>query len=217
MRPSLTLGAGLLVAIVASAAATAQTPARRIAGDVVRFDAGVLEVKTAAGESLSVKLADKARISTRAASDLAHVQQGGFIGTTAAPRADGTLVASEVHIFPEAMRGTGEGHRPMTGNNTMTNATVSKIAGGATRNTMTNATVANVAKADGERTLTLTYRGGQTVVVVPADTPIMTIDTGDPSMLVPGAHVVVYATTGSDGGLTADRVSVGKDGYVPPL
>lgn len=217
MRLSSMIWSGVVFGLMAIASATAQTPARRIAGDVVRFDAGVLEVKTAAGENVRVKLADRARISTRAASDLAHVQQGSFIGTTAAPRADGTLVASEVHIFPEAMRGTGEGHRPMTGNNTMTNATVSKISGGATRNTMTNATVADVANANGEGTLTLTYKGGENVVVVPSDTPIMTIGAGDPSMLVPGAHVVVYATTDPGGALVADRVSVGKDGYVPPL
>jgi len=206
----------LTLALVASVA-VAQTP-RKIAGDVVRFDAGVLEVKTTMGEATRIGLADNARISARAASDLAHLQQGGFIGTTAAPRADGTLVASEVHIFPEAMRGTGEGHRPMTGNDTMTNATVSKIAtAGSARSTMTNATVANVGDSHGERTLTLTYKGGEKVVVVPANVPIMTIEPGERSMLVPGAHVVVYATTDSSGGLVAERVSVGKNGYVPPL
>jgi len=217
MRLSLLVSIGLVLG-VGAVAAIAQTPARKIAGDVVRLDAGVLQVKTAAGEEVRAKLADKTRISTRAASDLAHVRQGSFIGTTAAPRADGTLVASEVHIFPEAMRGTGEGHRPMTGTNTMTNATVSKISGGgAARNTVANATVADVAIANGERTLTLTYNGGEAVVSVPADTPVMTVDVGDPSMLVPGTHVIVYATADPSGALVADRVSVGKDGYVPPL
>ncbi len=42
------------------------------------------------------------------------------------PQADGTQKAVEIHIFPEAMRGTGEGHRPwdLMPNSTMTNATV---------------------------------------------------------------------------------------------
>src|SRR6266545_5755364 len=139
--------AGLFLAFLAFASATAQdAPRSRIAGAIVRSDAGVLDLKTASGENVRVKLSDHVRISARGASDFAHVQAGSFIGTTAAPRADGTLVASEVHIFPEAMRGNS-GHRPTAGNNTMTNATVSSISGSsATRSAMTNATVANVGK-----------------------------------------------------------------------
>ena len=115
------------------------------------------------------------------------------------------LYASEVHIFPESMRGTGEGHRPMdTGpGNTMTNATVSSVgavkAGDAAGagNTMTNATVAQVARGEPERRLTLTYAGGEKVVIVPANTPIVMVEPADRSLLTPGAHVIVYATQAS--------------------
>ena len=95
---------------------------------------------------------------------------GVYLGTIAAPRADGMLYASEVHIFPETMRGTGEGHRPMdTGpGNTMTNAMVSSVgaakADARPGNTMTNATVAQVARGESDRRLTLTYAGGEKVV-----------------------------------------------------
>ncbi|HSQ80214.1 MAG TPA: DUF5666 domain-containing protein [Casimicrobiaceae bacterium] len=217
MRLALTVWLSFLLGVVA-VAAYAQRGPRKIAGDVVWFESGVLAIRMTSGEDVRIKLTDRTRISTRAASDLSHVQQGSFIGATAAPRADGTLVASEVHIFSEAMRGTGEGHRPMAGKNTMTNATVTSISGGhVARSTMTNATVANIADSNGERRLTLTYKGGQKVVVVPSGTPVTTIDIGEPSLLVSGAHVVAYATTQPDGSLTAERVSVGKNGYVPAL
>ena len=215
MRLTRTVWLGLLLGFMA-VAAYAQGGQRKIAGDVVGFKSGVLDVRTTSGEEVRIKLTDRTRISTRAVSDLSDVRPGSFIGTTAAPRADGTLVASEVHIFSEAMRGTGEGHRPMAGKNTMTNATVTSVSGGrVARSTTTNATVANIAASSEERRLTLTYKGGQNVVVVPIGTPVMTIDVGEPSMLESGAHVVVYAATQPDGSLTAERVSVGKSGYVP--
>ena len=132
------------------------------------------------------------------------------------------LYASEVHIFPESMRGTGEGHRPMdTGpGNTMTNATVSSVAAAKADarpgNTMTNATVAQVARGELDRRLTLTYPGGEKVVTVPVNTPIVMVEPADRSMLTPGAHVIVYATRQADGSLSADRITIGKNGFIPP-
>lgn len=217
MRALGTLFVSLLLGFGA-ATVSAQT-ARKLAADVVRVDSGVLEVRTTAGEMLRITLPDRVPISVRGASDLSQIRQGTFVGVTAAPRADGTLVASEVHLFPEALRGLGEGHRPTaSGGGTMTNATVASVTGStAAHSTMTNATVAKVAGSTGERTLTLTYKGGQKVIVVPVATPITTYEEGNAALLVPGAHVVVSATTQPDGSLRAQRVTVGKDGYVPPL
>ena len=80
-----------------------------------------------------IALPEKVSINLRTPTDISAINSGSFVGATASPRADGTLVASEVHIFPESMRGTGEGHRPMEGANTMTNATndhrISRVAG----------------------------------------------------------------------------------------
>jgi hypothetical protein len=206
----------LWVAIAFDAAG--QQPAQKVTGDVVRYNAGVLEVRTASGAQQAIDVTDRTRLSVRAASDIAQVQNGRFIGVTAAPGADGTLVASEIHIFPENMRGTGEGHRPMTGANTMTNATVSGVSrAGASPSSMMNATVAAVAGANNEVKLTLTYHGGEKTIVVPHGIPVMTTDVGNPSMLVPGAHVIVYGANSLDGRLAAERISVGKDGYVPPI
>lgn len=207
-----------------TSAVLAQTQAQKISGEVVLLEGSRLEVKSTNGQALTIKLADKARFSARSPADLATITAGSFIGTTAVPQADGTLLASEVRVFPESMRGTGEGHRPMDNEpgNTMTNATVTGIAAAGVskpRDTMTNATVANVAVAQNEngKRLTLTYKGGEKVVFVPDGIPIMMTGPGDRSLLVPGAHVVVYAAKQHDGVLVAERVSVGTKGYVPPL
>lgn len=204
--------------LATAAGAHAQNTNRKITGEIVRVESGLLVVRTASSAESKVKLTPDTRVSVRAQSDLAHVKEGSYVGATAAPRADGTLVASEVHIFPEALRGTGEGHRPMEGSNTMTNATVGNVSGGgAAKSTMTNATVGTVSGAAGERRLTLNYAGGSKVIVVPSATPVMTTDRGDASALVPRAHVIVFAAPDADGALRAERISVGKDGYVPPI
>ena len=211
--------AGCLVAL--ATLAQAQPAAQRIRGDVVALDGRNLTVKTGAGSVVTVKLADNARISARSASSLGAIVPGVFLGTTATPNVDGTLSASEVHIFPESMRGTGEGHRPMdtAPGSTMTNATVSSVATGHTKSssTMTNATVADIAASGPERRIALKYKDGEKVVVVGANVPVVMVEPGDLSMLTPGAHVLVTASKQLDGTLTADRISVGKNGLVPPI
>ena len=216
MRPALNVCV-LLLAPITFAAVAQQQASQKIAGDIARYDAGVLELRTASGGLQTVDVTDRTRVSVRGASDISDVQPGRYIGVTAAPRDDGMLVASEIHIFPENMRGTGEGHRPMTGTNTMTNATVSNVSRGASRNTMTNATVATVGGANDELKLMVTYKGGQQAIVVPRGIPVMTTDVGKLAMLVPGTHVLVYGATNANGRVTAERISVGKDGYVPPI
>jgi len=213
------LSASALAFVVTTGAAYAQP--QKIIGEVVRLDASTLQVRGSDNQVIAVKLADSTRMSGRSPADLDRIVQGAFIGTTAVPRADGMLTAVEVHIFPESMRGTGEGHRPMdTPGNTMTNATVTSVgttkAAAKPGNTMTNATVAQVARGTAERQLTLTYKGGEKVVIVPPNTPIVMVEPADRSWLVPGAHVIVYVTRQPDAALVADRLSVGKNGFVPP-
>jgi len=213
-RTLLAIGLSLVTAF-----AYAQTRLEKISGDVVALDNGVLQIKAGTASPTAVKLGNNARITVRMPTDFAKLAPGMYLGTTAVPQPDGTLLASEVHVFPEAQRGNGEGHRPMdTPGNTMTNATVSKVGeGAAPRNTMTNATVANVAGGARARSMTLTYNGGEKVVIVPEGIPILLGEVGDRSLLIPGAHVVVYASRQPDGSLTTERVSVGRGDYVPPL
>jgi hypothetical protein len=218
-RFMVTLSATCLFAL--AAVAHAQTTAQRIQGDVVSLDGRSLAVKTSAGSVVTVRLADNVRVSARSASSLGAIVPGVFLGTTAVPRADGMLSATEVHIFPESMRGTGEGHRPMDiqPGATMTNATVTSVATGHTKttSTMTNATVADMATSGSERRMALKYKDGEKIVVVGNNVPVVMVEAGDLSMLTPGAHVLVTAAKQLDGTLTSDRISVGKNGLVPPI
>jgi hypothetical protein len=160
------------------------------------------------------------RVSLRVPAKLDDIKSGTFVGTAATPGPNGTLVASEVHIFPEALRGTGEGHRPMATlpGSTMTNATVAGVSpAAAKRGTMTNATVGNVGAIAGGRTLKLAYKGGEQTVFVSDKTPVVLIEAGSRGSLTPGAHVIVYAQRDTSGALVAQRISVGANGSVPPI
>ena len=169
----------------------------------------------------TLKLQEKTRVSTATRADLGAIAKDAFIGTTAVQAKDGTLRAVEVHVFAEAMRGAGEGHRPwdLKPGSTMTNATVSGVgSGGSTApSTMTNATVSGVSPSAGGQTLTLTYAGGQKTVVVPPGTPVVRLEPADRSALSAGRHVFAAGTRQADGSVLVDRMVVGKDGVVPPM
>jgi hypothetical protein len=193
-------------------AALAQAPGERLSGEVMTFDDGKLTIKTDERQALTVVLTDNARIIIRAPGDLARLDQGLYVGVTAAPQPDGTLLASQINVFPESMRGTGEGHRPMSNlpGSTMTNATVQQV------NIVTNASVTGVSGTGDGRRLVLSYAGGQKTVIVPPSAVVIFSEIGDRNALVPGAHVVVYATRRPDASLVSERISVGKNGSVPP-
>jgi hypothetical protein len=222
VRPRSVVSLLLCVFVVAGGLAHAQAPATRVRGEIVSVNGSALHLKADSGQTVVVRLADKYTVSARSRADLAKIVPGVFLGTTAVPGPDGTLVATEVHVFPESMRGTGEGHRPMdaASGSTMTNATVTAAPAGrpaAAGRTMTNATVAAVAGSDQERRMTLRYNGGEKVVAIPKDTPIVMVEPADTAMLVAGAHVVVSGVQQSDGSVLVDRIQVGKDGLIPPM
>lgn len=192
----------LCCAILATTPLRAQVPADRFAGDVVALDGSTLRVRLHTGRAISVTLPDDAHISGRAVAEPTAIAPGTYVGTTAVTQPDGTLLASEVHIFPASMRGTGEGHRPVSS---------------APDSTMTNGSVATVADHWAARAMTLKYRGGEKVVTIPAGIPIVMVDAADRTLLVPSAHVVVYVRHRPDESLVANRVSVGLRGFVPPV
>ena len=101
-------------------------------GVVVSVSGSALQLKADSGQTLAVKLADRYTVSARSHADVTKIAPGAFLGTTAIPGPDGTLTAVEVHIFPESMRGTGEGHRPMDAapGSTTTDATVAAVTVG---------------------------------------------------------------------------------------
>jgi hypothetical protein len=190
----------------------AQVPGERLSGEVVILDDSKFTIKTAADQPVTIGLADSVRITIRAPGDLSRLDRGQYVGVTAAPQPDGTLVASQVNVFPESMRGTSEGHRPMANlpGSTMTNATVREVT-----STVTTARVTGVSGVADSRRLVLSYAGGEKTVIVPPSAAVVFSEIGDRSALVRGAHVVVYVSRRSDGSLVSERVSVGKNGSVP--
>ncbi len=211
----------LLVALLtAGGMAYAQTPQSvRIQGDLIELKAGNLSVKSVAGETLELKVVDPLRVLAISPTDFSAIQPHAYVAVTAVPQADGSLLASRINIFPESMRGVGEGHRPMAAQpgNTMTNATVSAVsASKPAGNTMTNATVTGVVDSTQTRKLTVQYPGGDKQVVVPSGLPIMMLESIQRSALVPGVHVTVTATRIADGEWTTNSITMGKNGTVPP-
>jgi len=177
-----------------------QSQGERVRGTIEKLDGGVLAVKTSDGHAMRIKLTDDARVVGVVKASMADIKPGSFIGSAAMPQPDGSQKALEVHIFPEAMRGTGEGHRPYTIPNS----------------TMTNGTVGNpVASVEGNAVM-LSYKGGEKKIVVPPGVPIVRYEIGDRSDLKPGAaFTILSAVKKSDGTFETNRVNVGRDGAVP--
>ncbi len=195
----------VIALVLVATLAQGQTPPQqmqRIRGDVVSVDGSIVEVKDRSGQMLMVKLADNYTVTAVVKVDIARITPGSFVGTATMPQADGTHSALEVLVFPESRRGSGEGHYPWD------------LQPGSM---MTNATVADVVAVDQSRKMTLRYKDGEKVVVVPPNAPIVTFEPGDRSMVKPGAHVMLGAARQPDGTLGASAISVGKDGLVPPM
>ena len=191
----------LLFAASTLAAAQAPAPTVRVRGTLEKADATALVVKLKTGETMTFAYADPFAVSEVLPVDATMLQPGTFIGTAAVPGADGSLSALEVLVFPEAARGSGEGHGPWDSQP------------GAT---MTNATVSSIAAGNGARTMTLRYKDGEKTIRVPDGVPIVTVKPGDRSLLVPGAKVMVSSQV-RNGQPTALRVLAGRNGFEPPM
>jgi hypothetical protein len=159
-------------------------------------------VKSRDGPELTIALAPNFTVAAVVKKSLDDIKDGDFVGAASTRGTDGKLHALEVLIFPEAMRGTGEGERPwdLTPDSLMTNATVSGIS-----------------SAPQGQVLKVTYKGGESEITVTPNTPIVTFAPGDASLLKPGAAVIVFALKKPDGTLTASRVTAEKDGVKPPM
>src|SRR5271170_695078 len=178
---------------VASARATIET---------VSADGANLGVRTRGGEERTIHLNSKTRFILVVPATLADVKPGAFIGVAALPGEGSELKAMEVHIFPEAMRGTGEGFRPFD------------LAPGST---MTNGNLTARVDATSGPKLTVTYKGGEQAIVVDSKTPIVAMAPGAQTDLKPGAAIIARGPKQEDGSIDAAFVLVGKDGLVPPM
>jgi hypothetical protein len=177
----------------------------RIRGVIESTDGSTYVVKSRDGAEQKITLAGNAQVAGLVKASLADVKPGSFVGVTALPQPDGSQRALEIHIFPESMRGTGEGHYPwdLQPNSSMTNGNVADIA---------NA----VSAVDGQ-TLTVKYKDGEQKISVLAATPIVAYIAGDKSDLKVGAKVFVVAAKQPDGTLQGRAWRVGRDGVTPPM
>jgi len=192
----------LVGTIIAAWCAAATAQGVRVRGTIEKADGNVLTLKSSDGAQLKLTLTDDARIVAVVKASMADIKEGTFLGSAAMPQADGTQKALEVHIFPEQMRGTGEGHRPYAPvpNSTMTNGSAAGMM---------------VAGVEGS-TIVVKYKEGEKKIVVPAGVPIVRYEIGGKGDLKAGApFTVLAATKKADGTLEANRINVGRDGVVP--
>lgn len=207
LRPSRSLAFAatltLATVLVAAPAFAQSAQTVRLRGQIETLEGGVLKMKTRAGEAVAVKLAPNYGVTELRKAELSEIKDGLYIGVTAMPQKDGTLRAIAIHIFPQAMKGTAEGHGPWDV---------------APETTMTNATVDGEVTKGASTTLKVKYKDGEKTVVVVPETKIVAMEPGKPEMLKPGAHILIFgATKAADGSLSASRVVVGRDGLVPPM
>lgn len=198
------LASSVILAAIAAMPAQAQAPAakpERLRGIIEKVDGHKVTAKSDRGDELTLDLADKAMVVEVATAALSDIKDGSFIGSGAMPQPDGTQKAIEVHIFPDSMRGTGEGFRPWTRpGSTMTNGTVG----------------ATVTSVNGPL-ITIRYKGGEQKIDVPPGTPIVKYSVGDLSALKPGAvFAVIAAVKRPDGAFDVKRINVGVNGASPP-
>ena len=192
--------AALTLAMFASAGAQ---DTMRVRGTIARVEGPVYVIKTRDGAELKVALAEPGLVVALVKASMADIKPGLFVGSTGMPQPDGSQKAIEVHIFPEAMRGTGEGHYPwdLQADSTMTNANVEE----------------SVTGVDGQ-TLTLKYKTGEKKIVVTPQTVIITYTPGDKNELRPGTKIFIGAAKRqADGTLLTPRINYGKDGLTPPM
>src|ERR1700712_5053199 len=191
-----------MIATSALPALAQQPPPSRVRGAIEAVDGDILSVKSRSGEDVKLRMTGDIRIVGIAKIPLSDIKVGSFIGATTVPGPDGSQNAVEVHVFPENMRGTGEGSRPydLRPNSTMTNATVAQ----------------SVAGNDGH-TLLIKYKDGEKKVVVSADTPVVTYVPADKSDLKAGAKIIAFMKKLPDGSFETNSVSVGRDGLTPPM
>jgi hypothetical protein len=195
------VAAGLAL-LLPAAPLSAQQPAR-VRGTIEKVDGNALTVKSRDGATVVVVLKDGATVRGVERAQVADIRQNSFVGITAMPQSDGTQKAIEVHIFPESLRGAGEGHRPwdLLPNSTMTNANVEQ----------------RVTAVDGQ-ILTLKYKDGEKKITVPSDAVVVQFVAGDRGDLKPGAKIFVVAGSRlPNGDIETASINVGKDGLTPPM
>jgi hypothetical protein len=189
-----------VLAVLLAFAATAQAQvSQRVRGTITSLDGDVLSVKTREGKDLKLKLSEKAVVVAAKALKLEELKPGEYVGATTQTRADGALVALELHTIPPTAQ-SGHFAWDLQPNAMMTNGSVE----------------GTVSKAAGGQQVTLKYKEGSQTIVVPPGTPIVTNTPADRSALKPGEYIFTSAAVATDGTMTVQRIQVSRDGVKPP-
>jgi hypothetical protein len=192
---------GLALMCAASSAFAQETV--RIRGTIERVEGPIYVVKNRDGADMKLTVSDPGLYVAIVKSTMADIKPGMFVGSTGMTQPDGSQKAIEVHIFPESMRGTGEGHYDwdLKPNTKMTNANVEQT----------------VAGVDGP-VLSVKYKDGEKKVMVTPETAVVSYVAGSKDDLKPGTKVFIGAAKKMpDGTVQTPRITYGKDGLVPPM
>jgi hypothetical protein len=196
-----TVLAALALAAFAPAVSLAQQPrTMRLRGTIEALSDSRLTLKERSGQRMELALSPTYTVTEVFPIKMEDIKPGSFVGVGGLPLPDGSQRAIAVLLFPEAMRGTGEGHYPFDF---------------LPQSTMTNATVAEVAASSNGQRLELKYKDGAKTIVVPPDAPIVSLRPGERSMVVVGAPVAVTVQE-VNGQPTVVRVNAGRNGFAPP-
>jgi hypothetical protein len=211
--------------LVSSAFAQNGPPPQRFKGTIEAFAAPNLTVKTDDGKTIEVALSPDAKVIANEKSSVADIKPGDFVASAAMLGPDGKLHSQELRIFPEALRGLGEGQYPMSlPNQSMTNATVTEVNGkvktaqGVLKLTFHGSTPGANGSCSGHATGP--GKGnceGTTELTIDKKVPVMKWVLGDTTWLEKGKVVSLFAMTGPDGKLTTRGVVVEHNGIKPLL
>ncbi len=116
-------------------------------------------------------------------------------------QSDGVQKAIEVHIFPESMRGTGEGHYDwdLLPKSRRINANVEQAVTG----------------VDGQ-TLSVKYKDGEKKLLVTPETVVVTYEMGKKEEVQPGTKIFVALRKSSRTvQVQAPRITYGRNGQAP--
>jgi len=174
----------------------------RVAGTIEKLDGRTLIVAGRDGQKQSVTLSADAKIFGVEKRSLTDIKPGDFVASGGVRGTDGKIRGVEVRIFPDELRGTGEGQRPWDAR---------------PEGVMTNATVGTVSQTGDGGVIHVTYKDGQSEYTVGPDVPVLAYVAGDAALLKPGAAILTLARKQADGSLLTNRVTAEKDGIKPPM
>lgn len=177
------------------------TKPQKLRGEILTINTESFIFKDSSGERVELSVPVDISVQEVYPVGIEAITPNSYVGTTAVPKANGQLVATEVHIFPESMRGTGEGHRAWDTE---------------PGSTMTNATVQGMAVIGQNREMQLKYKDGEKLISIPPSAIIVAYKPADKGLIIAGAKAIVFVEV-RGGHPTALRVIAGRNGFKPPM